>query len=311
MTAGPLVSRVDRADGVDPAVSPDRRWLVTGAGGMLGTDVVAALAGRPVTGVTRGELDITDPAATADAVAELAGPGGIVVNTAAYTAVDAAEAAEAAAFGVNAVGAASVAAACARVGARLVHVSTDYVVPGTGASPWPEDAPLAPRSAYGRTKAAGEWAVLAALPGGAWVLRTAWLYGAAGPNFARTMLRLESERDTLSVVDDQHGQPTWTGEVAAAALRLVDADAPGGVWHATAAGATTWFGFTRRLFALVGADPDRVHPTTTAAFPRPAPRPANSVLGHGRWAAAGLAAPRDWDAVLTERFAGLAVAWQR
>ncbi len=287
-----------------------RRWLVTGAGGMLATDVVAALTGQAVTALSRAELDITDPAATAEAVAAHAGPGGIVVNTAAHTAVDAAETAEAEAFAVNAIGAASVAAACARVGARLVHLSTDYVVAGSGAGPWPEDTLPAPASAYGRTKAAGEWAVRATLPDDAWVLRTAWLYGAAGPCFPRTMLRLEAERDTVAVVDDQRGQPTWTGEVAAAVLRLVAADAPRGIWHATAAGSTTWFGLTRRLFALVGADPDRVVATTTAAFPRPAPRPADSVLGHRRWELSGLAAPRDWDDVLTEQLPGLAAAWR-
>jgi dTDP-4-dehydrorhamnose reductase len=287
------------------------RWLVTGAGGMLGHDVVAALADRPVTGLTRAELDITDGAACAAAVAEYVGIGGIVVNTAAYTAVDAAEADEAAAFGVNAAGPAVLAAACSRLGARLVHISTDYVVAGDDTEPADEAAALAPRSAYGRTKAAGEWAVAAALPRASWIVRTSWLYGAHGPNFARTMLRLERERDTVSVVDDQRGQPTWTGEVAAAVLRLVDADAPPGVWHATAAGSTTWFGFARRLFALVGADPDRVLPTTTEAFPRPAPRPANSVLGHRRWAWEALAAPADWDEVLTARLGGLVDAWGR
>jgi dTDP-4-dehydrorhamnose reductase len=257
------------------------RWLVTGAGGMLGHDVVAALADRPVTGLTRAELDITDGAACAAAVAEYVGIGGIVVNTAAYTAVDAAEADEAAAFGVNAAGPAVLAAACSRLGARLVHISTDYVVAGDDTEPADEAAALAPRSAYGRTKAAGEWAVAAALPRASWIVRTSWLYGAHGPNFARTMLRLERERDTVSVVDDQRGQPTWTGEVAAAVLRLVD------------------------------ADPDRVLPTTTEAFPRPAPRPANSVLGHRRWAWEALAAPADWDEVLTARLGGLVDAWGR
>lgn len=277
---------------------------------MLGRDVVAALSGREVTGLGRGELDVADAAAAAEAVAAHAGPGGVVVNTAAYTGVDAAETDEAAAFRVNATGAAVLAAACARVGARLVQISTDYVVPGTGTGPWDEAVPLAPGSAYGRTKAAGEWAVQAALPRGSWIVRTSWLYGAHGSSFARTMLRLERERETVSVVDDQRGQPTWTGEVAAAVLRLVDADAPAGVWHASARGATTWFGFARRLFALVGADPDRVRPTTTDAFPRPAPRPANSVLGHDRWAGHAIPAPRDWDEVLTERLGELVATWR-
>lgn len=267
------------------------RWLVTGAGGMLASDLVPRLrsAGHDVTEASRDALDVTDARAC---VAAAAGHD-VVANLAAWTAVDDAEAREGEAFAVNAVGAANLAVGCAQSGARMVQVSTDYVFSGDATTPYAVDAPVAPRSAYGRTKAAGEWAVLAHCPS-ALVVRTAWLYGAGGPNFAATMARLAGERETVSVVDDQRGQPTWTVDLADAIVRLVDADAPGGVWHGTGAGETTWFGFARAIFEELGLDPARVTPTTTDAFPRPAPRPAYSVLGHERWGTGLLAPLPDW-----------------
>jgi dTDP-4-dehydrorhamnose reductase len=275
------------------------RWLVTGAGGMLGRDLVAALGttrgAREVTAADHDSLDVTDPDACLAAVAG----HDIVVNAAAWTAVDDAESHEAGAFAVNAVGAANLARACSVAGARMVQVSTDYVFGGDATSPYAEDAPLAPRSAYGRTKAAGEWSVKALCPR-SWVVRTAWLYGAHGPNFVKTMARLAAERDTVSVVDDQRGQPTWTVDLAHAIVRLVEAEASFGTYHCTSAGETTWFGFARAIFDELGLDPARVMPTTTDAFPRPAPRPAYSVLGHDAWQRAGLAPIRDWsDALAT------------
>lgn len=267
------------------------RWLVTGAGGMLGADLVPALraAGHEVTAAARGALDVTDLGACRAAVAG----HDVVVNAAAWTAVDEAESREGAAFAVNAGGAANLARACRERAARMVHVSTDYVFGGDAHRPYDEDAAVAPRSAYGRTKLAGEWAVQALCPR-SWVVRTAWLYGAGGGNFVATMARLAAERETVDVVDDQRGQPTWTVDVAAAVVRLVGAGAPYGVWHATSAGETTWFGLTRELYGLLGLDPDRVRPTTTDRFPRPAPRPAYSVLGHDRWDRAGITPLRDW-----------------
>lgn len=276
--------------------------LVTGAAGMLGTDVVTAFleADHEVTGLTRQDLDVTD----ADAVSEAVLGHDVVVNAAAWTAVDDAESHEAEAFAVNAVGAQHVARAVAAAGARLVHVSTDYVfgavvdpAPGPGGverrRPLAEDTPLAPLSAYGRTKAAGEWAVRAACPD-ALVVRTAWLYGEHGPCFPRTIARLAAERDSLAVVDDQFGQPTWTVDVAALLLRLLDADAPPGLYHATSSGWTSWFGFAGEVVAATGRDPDMVSSTTSEAFPRPAPRPAWSVLGHGRLKAAGVPPIGPW-----------------
>jgi dTDP-4-dehydrorhamnose reductase len=283
------------------------RWLVTGAGGMLGQDVVAALtaAGEQGTGFGRSKVDITDWATVREYVGRFAGPGGVVVNCAAWTAVDDAEATEAAAFTVNAVGPQLLARACAQVGARLVQISTDYVFSGTADQPYPVDAPIAPQSAYGRTKAAGEWAVRAELPEH-WIVRTAWLYG-DGPSFVRTMGRLERSRDVVDVVDDQHGQPTWTRDLASRIVELVQAGVPYGVYHGTAAGQTSWHGLASAVFGLVGASTDRVHRTTSAAFVRPAPRPAYSVLDHSRWAEVGLKPMRPWDEALREAVASGAV----
>lgn len=279
------------------------RWLVPGAEGMLGRDVVAALAGQDVTALDRAGLDITDPDAVAWQVAE----HDVVVNCAAWTAVDDAETHEAEAFAVNALGPAVLAAACARFGVRLVQVSTDYVFgahPAVGdGTAWPggiaprphaEEDPVSPRSAYGRTKAAGEWAVRAALPERHWIVRTAWLYGRHGGSFVRTMADLEARRDFVDVVDDQHGQPTWTVDVAERIRDLVEADAPAGTYHATSSGHTTWHGLAAEVFTLLGADPDRVRRTTSAQFVRPAPRPAWSVLGHDGWARCGFKQLPDW-----------------
>jgi dTDP-4-dehydrorhamnose reductase len=270
------------------------RWLVTGSGGMLGLDlqVTLALAGVPdddVTALTRTDLDITD----ADAVRDAVRGHDVVVNCAAYTAVDDAESHEGQAFSVNAIGAANVADACRTAGARLVHLSTDYVFAGDATEPYAEDAPLSPLSAYGRSKAAGEWAVQARCPQ-AWIVRTAWLYGAGGPNFVKTMARLADRHETLDVVADQTGQPTWTMDVARAILRLVDESAPFGVWHATNQGETTKYGLTQEIFRGLGLDPERVRPTTSDAFPLPAPRPAYSVLGHDAWRMARIAPLPPW-----------------
>ncbi len=255
------------------------RWLVTGAGGMLGQDLTSLLrhGGADVTALDRGRLDITDAAAAAAAVLQ-AGPD-IVVNCAAWTAVDDAESHEDLALAVNGDGAANLAAACAKAQARLVHLSTDYVFSGTGTEPYPEDHQPAPRTAYGRTKLAGEEAVRNILPGASYVLRTAWLYGAHGPNFVRTMIRLEASRDTVAVVDDQHGQPTWTGDVASRIVLLALSAAPPGTYHATSSGETTWLGLARAVFGLLGADPGRVRPTSSSELSRPAPRPATASSG--------------------------------
>ncbi|MGN8049787.1 dTDP-4-dehydrorhamnose reductase [Curtobacterium sp. 22159] len=266
------------------------RFLVTGAAGMLGQDLQHALAGRDVTALSRADLDITDAGAVAAAVEG----HDVVINSAAYTKVDDAESHEDDAAAVNARGPEVLATATAATGAKLVHVSTDYVFDGTGTTPYAEDAPLAPLGAYGRTKAAGEEAIRRIAPDSSYIVRGAWLYGEHGPNFAKTMIRLAGSHETVSVVTDQIGQPTWTGDLARQIVALVDADAPAGTYHGTNAGQGSWFDFTKAIFAEVGLDPERVLPTDSSAFVRPAPRPAYSVLGHDGWARAGLAPMRDW-----------------
>jgi dTDP-4-dehydrorhamnose reductase len=274
---------------------------------MLGQDLITSLdrASETVVGLARRDLDITDAAAVTAAVRDCRPD--VVVNCAAWTAVDDAEAHEEEALLVNGLGARLVAAACAASGARLIHLSTDYVFAGDAGQPYAENDAPGPRTAYGRTKLAGERAVLELLPQSGYVVRTAWLYGAQGPNFVRTMIRLAREREDVDVVDDQRGQPTWTVDVADQVIALARARAVAGVYHATSAGETTWFGLAREIFRLLGADPARVRPVNSSVYPRPAPRPAYSVLGHGAWAKADIKPIPGWQARLQQAFGVFAV----
>lgn len=279
------------------------RYLVTGAGGMLAQDLLRILRDRAeadpeirIDARTRAELDITDAAAVDAAVAD----ADVVLNAAAYTAVDKAEEDEDAAYAINATGVENLARAAARHGATLVHYSTDYVFHGDGTSPYAEDAPRDPLNAYGRTKAAGEQLALAANPDATYVLRTAWIYGLGGPNFAKTMVKLAGSHPEVTVVDDQLGQPTSTADLAAQTFALLDAHGPAGIYHATNSGECTWFEFAQAIFAEAGLDPERVKPTDSSSFVRPAARPAYSVLGHDRWAAAGIAPMRPWREALAD-----------
>lgn len=249
--------------------------------------------------VSSAELDVT--AVTA---ADLAGASA-VINCAAYTAVDAAETDESAAFSVNAVGPGLLAEACASVGIPMIHVSTDYVFTGDGTRPYEPSDPVGPKSAYGRTKLEGERRVLEA---GGWVVRTAWVYGVHGSNFVKTMAALESSRPSLSVVDDQVGSPTWSRDLAAGLLELASVLPAERLLHATGGGETTWFRFAQAIFEELGADPARVRPCTTADFPRPAPRPAYSVLSGAAWEAAGLRPLPHWRSALSEAFRAGVVA---
>jgi len=272
------------------------RTLLLGGAGMLGTDL-RRVFGRKVEAPSSSELDIRDAAAL-----EAAADGvDVVINAAAYTRVDDAEDHEDDARAINAVGAENAARAAAAAGARFVQLSTDYVFDGTADEPYREDAPLQPLGAYGRTKAEGEQRVLAAHPD-PYIVRTAWLYGHGGSSFPRTMLKLATERDIVNVVTDQQGQPTWTMDVARLIETLVGSGAPGGVYHATNGDSATWFVFAREVFRLAGLDPERVQPTTSDAFVRPAPRPAYSVLGHGGWTRAALDVPRTWREALDDAF---------
>ena len=270
------------------------KWLVTGAQGMLGTDLVDLLRaeGHDVTAAGRASLDITNASAVESAV-----PGhDVVVNVAAWTAVDDAETHEDEARRINAEGARLLARATRAAGARLVQVSTDYVFDGSASTPYAEDAPLSATSAYGRTKAAGEQAVRDELPEGHLVVRTAWLYGAHGGCFPKTIARLARERGRVDVVDDQVGQPTWTADVARVILDLVSSKAPVGTYHATSAGHGSWYDFAQRIVVAAGLESSTVMRTTSDHFVRPAPRPSYSVLGHEALLQAGVAPIGDWEA---------------
>ncbi|MFF0309431.1 dTDP-4-dehydrorhamnose reductase [Streptosporangium sp. NPDC004379] len=276
------------------------RWLVTGASGMLATELLRRLSadGEDVVALGRAGLDLRDTHAVHRLVPDLRPD--VVVNCAAWTAVDDAETREAEALAVNGHGVRALAEACRTAGARLVQPSTDYVFDGSAHAPYPEDAPTGPVNAYGRTKLAGERAVLETLPDSGYVVRTAWLYGGAGRNFVRAILAAERARPVVDVVADQFGQPTWAGDLAAGIAALGRSDAPPGVYHATGSGATSWYGFAREIFELAGADPARVNPVTAGEFPRPARRPAYGVLGHDRWRRAGLPPLRHWRKALRE-----------
>ena len=280
------------------------RVLVTGGNGQLGSALVDLLSARTADvalGIDLPDIDITAPDSVREVFAQFAPD--VVINCAAWTAVDAAEEHEADALKVNGDGPRVLAEACKVAGAWLVQISTDYVFAGDANTPYAEDARPDPNTAYGRTKLAGEIAVQDVLPGAHYLVRTAWLYGLQGNNFVKTMLELESVRDNVSVVDDQRGQPTYAGDLAKQILLLLDARPPAGTFHATNSGATTWFELTRAIFENIGADPKRVLATDSASFVRPAPRPAYSVLGQDKWESVGLTPMREWRAALTAAFA--------
>lgn len=288
--------------------------LVTGAKGQLGGEIVRQAhraTGIPFArGIDLEECDLTDPFAVRDFVQEWArvvrsdsaGHRLVVLNPAAYTAVDKAEEQEDLAYAVNATAPALLASACAEVGARLVQISTDYVFPGDGTVPYEPDDAKGPTNAYGRTKLAGELAVREILPDASWVVRTAWLYGGGGPNFVKTMARLAGERETVSVITDQVGSPTWAGDLARGLLALAQSDAPAGAYHGTNRGSTSWHGFAQAVFEELGADPARVLPTDAASYVTAASRPAYSVMSPAAWDGAGLPPFPGWREALAEAF---------
>ncbi len=257
------------------------KLLVVGAYGMLGREVVAAAGAAGHTVIERDvdSIDIVDAEFTTDVVTGDAPD--VVVNCAAFTDVDGAEDQEDVALEVNGDGAGNLAAAAAAAGARIIHLSTDYVFPGDAAEPYVESDVTGPRTAYGRTKLAGEIAVARANPNHA-IARTSWLFGAHGKNFVDTILRLATDRDTLQVVDDQEGCPTWAGHLAPALITLAEGDATG-IFHAGGGGRCTWFDLATAAVTATGL-PCRVEPTTSEAFPSPTPRPAFSVLATERGA---------------------------
>ncbi|BBX95150.1 NAD(P)-dependent oxidoreductase [Mycobacterium lacus] len=277
--------------------------MITGAGGQLGSHLTALVAreGREMLACASSQWDITDPGGAEGIIRG----GDVVVNCAAYTDVDGAESDERAAYAVNATGPENLARACARAGARLIHVSTDYVFNGDfgGAEPHPyepEDE-TAPQGVYARSKLAGEMAVRAALPE-AVVVRTAWVYtGGTGKDFVAVMRRLAAGDGPVDVVDDQTGSPTYVADLAAALLELADNNpvgVRGRILHAANEGAVSRFGQARAVFEECGADAARVRPVSSAQFPRPAPRPSYSALSGRSWAAAGLTPLRPWRSAL-------------
>lgn len=285
------------------------RALILGAGGQLGRALAAAApTGAEVTALDRAALDITDAAAVAAAIAREAPE--VVLNAAAYTAVDRAEQEEAAAFAVNAAAAGILAGAAREAGARLVHVSTDFVFDGRGATPYPPDAAPAPLGAYGRAKLAGEALVRSGAGEAGLIVRTAWVHGPTGGNFVRTMLRLMREREEVRVVADQIGAPTYAPALAAALWALAG-QARAGIWHYTDAGVASWYDFAVAIQEealarglLARAVP--VIPIATADYPTPARRPGFSVLDcRATYAALGGPAPH-WRANLRAMLARIA-----
>ena len=278
------------------------RIVISGAGGQVGSFLAAEARrqGRDVLACASSQWDIANP----QLARQIVQAGDVVVNCAAYTDVDGAETAQAAAHAVNAAGPEHIARACARVGARLVHISTDYVFDGAfgDAAPHPYelDDETRPLSVYGRTKLAGEQAVLAALPQ-AVVVRTAWVYtGGDGKDFVATMRKLAAGDRVIEVVDDQIGSPTYVGDLVTALFEVIDGrvQAPAGIVHAANAGEVTRFGQARAVFEGVGADPERVRPVSSDHNPRPAARPPYSALSGRGSAQAGLTPLRPWHAAL-------------
>ncbi len=271
------------------------RVLVTGAGGQLGHDVASVFTGHEVDALTHAQLDVTDRDQVLGVLTALRPHA--VVHCAAWTAVDACEADPDRAFAANALAVRHVAEGARRVGAHVCHISTDYVFDGTKAVPYTEWDTPAPRSVYGASKLAGE----RELDVDATIVRTSWVCGAAGANMVKTILRLAAQQPALAFVDDQRGHPTFTADLAVTIRRLVIDRRPG-VFHVTNQGAVSWYEFARAVMAAAGHDPDRVSPISTAQLdpPRPAARPANSVLDNAALRLSGLPLLRDFREPLAE-----------
>lgn len=275
-------------------------WVIVGGLGQLGSALVVELRARGIDHVLvdRPEIDITDPTVTMRVIDHFSPD--VVVNTAAWTAVDAAEDHEDEAMAVNRDGARNVALAAKQTGARLVHISTDYVFDGKADSPYAEEQDAHPRSAYGRTKQAGDAAVTAAHQDGTLIVRTAWLYSEFGHNFVKTMVRQALANNPVRVVDDQTGQPTYARDLAAHIIELVSHGAPVGTYHGTNSGQTTWYELTKLIYSELGRPIEMVTPVPTSEYPTKAVRPTYSVLGHDKTIKAGVAEMREWSTAVRE-----------
>lgn len=276
-------------------------WLITGGSGQLGIAVSLELGERELvfTAPKSLELDIRLSPIASEFSGQISPK--VIINFAAWTDVDGAESNEPQASKVNRDGAENMAMAAKHCGAKLIHLSTDYVFSGEGETPWQVDDRIDPQSAYGRTKAEGESRVLATYPENSLIVRTAWLYSPWGKNFAKTMTRLALNGEgEVRVVNDQMGQPTSAIDLAKQLVDLGLSNSPAGIYHGTNSGQATWFEFAQEIFKLAGADVGRVTPVSSSEYPRPAKRPSYSVLSHEAWANTGVKSMRDWRIALKE-----------
>jgi dTDP-4-dehydrorhamnose reductase len=276
-------------------------WLITGGSGQLGIAVSQEISERGILFHAWGseDLNITQGPIVRDVIAKLSPT--VIINCAAWTDVDGAESNEQLASRVNSDGAENIALAAKKCGAKLIHVSTDYVFSGENQTPWQALDQINPQSAYGRTKAKGESRVLAEYSQNSSIVRTAWLYSPWGKNFAKTMTKLAIKGDgEVRVVNDQVGQPTSAIDLARQLVELGLSTSPAGVYHGTNSGQGTWYEFAQEIFKLSGADVGRIIPVSSSEYPRPAKRPSYSVLSHDAWANTAVKPMRDWRIALAE-----------
>lgn len=273
-------------------------WLILGGNGQLGKSMSEALSQRGLefTSFGSAECDIADKNSVDTAFSGV--KPSVVVNCAAWTAVDAAEDHEDDARRINCDGARNVAIACRSTGAVMVHVSTDYVFPGTKSGAYLENDATGPQGAYGRSKLCGENAIREEHGDSSYIVRTAWLYSPFGGNFVKTMLRRALTSQPVRVVNDQLGQPTLASDLADHIVDLVVAKAPFGTYHGTNSGQATWFDFSREIFRLATGSNELVSAVGSSEYPTKAVRPANSVLSHSRTTAAGVPKMREWSSAL-------------
>ncbi|MEN9305874.1 MAG: dTDP-4-dehydrorhamnose reductase [Actinomycetota bacterium] len=286
------------------------KWGITGGSGQLSRSLIDQLEsqGQAFEAWSHHDLDVSKP----ESVNTIANSNiKVLINCAAWTNVDGAEDAELQANLANRDGALNMALAAKKLGVPLIHISTDYVFSGNNTSPWKVEDETHPTSKYGLSKLLGEISIEQNFAS-YYILRTAWLYGPYGKNFAKTILRKAlTTKDEIKVVNDQKGQPTSTVDLAKHIFKIVNSDAPFGIYHATNSGSATWWEFARELFTLARQDPERVIPVSSSEFPSKVKRPAYSVLDHSKWGMVGIEPMHDWRAALHEIFPEIKSAVER